>query len=74
MDNKPEFKTFDEGIAFFEETRWVILTMIKHLEEAEAYEQCAELYEQATDITKEITELERMKYISETYGRQIQFH
>ena len=74
MNNKPQFKSFDEGIEFFEETRWVILELIKHLEEKEMYEQCAELYEQAQDITKEIIELERMKYISETYGRQVQFH
>ena len=71
---KPTFKSFDEGIEFFEETRWVILELIKHLEEAEAYEQCAELYEQAQDITKEIVELERMKYISEQYGRKVQFN
>jgi hypothetical protein len=71
---KPEFKTFDEGIEFFEETRWVILTMIKHLEEQEAYEQCAELYEHAVALTKEIEELKQLAYISKTYGRKVQFH
>ena len=74
MKEKPTFKSFDEGIEFFEETRWVILELVKHLEAEEKYLECAELFEQATDITKEITELKRMKYISEQYGRKVQFN
>ena len=74
MTEKPQFKSFDEGIEFFTETRWVILELIKHLEAEEKYLECAELFEQAQDITKEITELKRMKYISDNYGRQVQFH
>jgi len=74
MTEKPQFKSLDEGIEFFEETRWVILELIRHLEEKEMYEECGELFEQAQEITKEIVELERMKYISDNYGRQVQFH
>ena len=68
MNNKP--KRIEEIIEFLTGMRMVMVSMLKQLETEENYEACSELYEDINDITKEIIEHERIKYISETTGRQ----
>lgn len=71
MGNDGREDRIDEGIEFLTETRWVMLEILKQLEADEEYEKCGELFEHATDVTKEIEELKRLKYIRDTYGRQV---
>ena len=68
MSSKPQ--RIEEAIEFLEGMRTIMISILKQLEIEEDYEACSELYEDINDITKEIIEHERIKYISETTGRQ----
>jgi len=68
MNSKP--KRIEEAIEFLEGMRTIMISILKQLEIEEDFEACSELYEDINDITKEIIEHERIKYISETTGRQ----
>ena len=67
-DGKP--RRIEEIIQFLKDTQFIMTSILHQLEIEENYEACAELYEDINDITKEIIEHERIKYISETTGRQ----